>query len=211
MFYQQFEINTTAIITLYEPYDEQSSYYTGTFRSLPNGIRDEINLTTGTLVQNIAHDSDISGTDYDSLDTTTYTNVDVVVTTAFSLAKAGTTAADGMTRYYNKNGVELSEVAQADIDNTASVGKYYWGSDKKLYIIVSKGAYADIIAARTGLGTTKLTYQLKYPITSKKHLYVDFGITNKIYAKKNDTIMWLPQGNPEDSTTPTIVIDYRAL
>ena len=90
-----------------------------------------------------------------------------------------------MTRYYDKNGVELSEVAQADIDNTASIGKYYWHTDKTLWIIVAKGAYADIAAARTGLGTTRLVYQLATPVLS------DFT-PQQIDGDAGDTIMWLP-------------------
>lgn len=58
------------------------------------------------------------------------------------------------------------EVAQADIDLEASAGKYYWGEDKKLYIIVAKGDYADIAAARTGLDVTSLNYQLAEPVVT---------------------------------------------
>jgi len=136
-------------------------------RSLPNGTKDELYADANGKYchkQNVSDDTAISDTVYDSIDTTTYTNVDVIKTTAFSDAKAGTTAADGMTRYYDKNGIELIEVAQADIDLETSVGKYYWHTDKTLWIIVDKGTYADISAARTGLGTTSLNYQLLNPV-----------------------------------------------
>ena len=133
-------------------------------RSLPNGTKDEFNVVEGKYTKKVSDTVSVSGTMFASLDTTTYVNVDVVKTTAFSDAMAGTTSKDGMTRLYDKNGAELSEVAQTDIDNAASVGKYYWHTDKTLWIIVAKGAYADITAARTGLGTMTLIYQLATPI-----------------------------------------------
>ncbi len=136
----------------------------GELRSLPNGTKDEVNVTDGKATQNVSEDIVVSDTVYDSIDTTTYTNVDVVITTAFADAKAGTTGADGQTHYCDKDGVGLTEVAQADIDLEASAGKYYWGEDKKLYIIVAKDDYADIAAARTGLDATSLNYQLAEPI-----------------------------------------------
>lgn len=147
---------------------QQSEIYIpniGELRSLPNGVKDEVNvIVEGKHTKRVSDPVSVSGTMFASLDTTTYVNVDVVKTTAFSDAMAGTTSKDGMTRLYDKNGAELSEVAQTDIDNAASVGKYYWHTDKTLWIIVAKGAYADITAARTGLGTMTLIYQLATPI-----------------------------------------------
>ena len=155
----QLEYGTTA--TEYEPYKESSAIINlpEPLRSVPSA-NDELNVTAGVKTQNVSEDIVVSDTVYDTLDTSTYTNVDVVITTAFADAKAGTTGADGQTHYYNKDGVELAEVAEADIDLEASAGKYYWGEDKKLYIIVAKGDYADIAAARTGLDVTSLNYQL---------------------------------------------------
>ena len=127
--------------------------------------------TSGLATQKIEEDATISGTDFDSLDKTTYTNVDVIKTTAFSLAKAGTAAADGFTSYYNSAGTKLSEVAAADIDLVTSISKYYYHTDKTVWVIVAADTYADIAAARVGLGTTKLTYQLLNPdVRKKEHL-----------------------------------------
>ena len=159
------QVEEGSTITEYEPFkDGGEAYINWEGRSLPNGTKDEFNVVTGGLTKKVSDNVSISGTAYASIDKTTYTNVDVVKTTSFSSAVAGTTAKDGMTRYYDKNGVELTEIAQADIDNAASVGKYYWHTDKTLWIIVAKGAYADITAARTGLGTTTLNYQLATPV-----------------------------------------------
>jgi hypothetical protein len=133
-------------------------------RSVPNGTKDEFNVVEGKHTRKISDIVSISDTMYASLDTTLFTNVDIVKTVAFSDAYAGTTGKDSVTRLYDKNGVELTEVAQTDIDNTASIGKYYWHTDKTLWIIVAKGAYADIAAARTALGTMTLIYQLAEPV-----------------------------------------------
>jgi len=189
----QLERNDDA--TPYEPYTESSAYVIATdadtgeileLRSLPNGTKDEFNIVEGKHTKRVSDPVSVSGTIFASLDTTTYVNVDVVKTTAFSDAVAGTTSKDGTTRLYDKNGAELSEVAQTDIDNAASVGKYYWHTDKTLWIIVAKGAYADITAARTGLGTMTLNYQLVNP-----------GVRNVpaqiLTGGPNHTIMWLPE------------------
>lgn len=120
----------------------------------------------------------LSGTSYNSLDTTTYTNVDVVKTTALNTAIAGTTGIDGITLYQNSAGTDLTEIAQADIDLVASVGKYYYHTDKTLWIVVAKGTYADIAAARTGLGTTTVYVQIG-TLTDAKTFFFAFG--NKVY------------------------------
>jgi hypothetical protein len=54
-------------------------------------------------------------------------------------------------------------VAQADIDNATSVGKYYYHTDKTIWFFVTPDTYADIAAARTGLGTSQVLYKLLTP------------------------------------------------
>ncbi len=49
---------------------------------------------------------------------------------------------------------------------------------------------------------TKLTYQLANPIVTKIEPQI-------LTAKAGDTIMWIPDGNPEDTTIPDIEIEYR--
>lgn len=104
--------------------------------------------------------STLSGTQYDSLDTASYTNVDVVKTTAIGAYASGTVNVDGATIVKNSSGTELTEIAQSAIDNVASVGKYYYHTDKSIWLVVAKGAYATIALARTGLGTSTIYYRL---------------------------------------------------
>lgn len=185
--YDTLQIEEGATETPYEPYKETVAYLPNVvLRSLPNGVKDEFNVVEGKYTKKVSDTVSVSGTMFAALDTTTYVNVDVVKTTAFSDAVASTTSKDGMTRLYDKNGAELSEVAQTDIDNAASVGKYYRHTNKALWIIVAKGAYADIAAARTGLGTMTLNYQLANPDVRNVPAQILTG-------GPNHTIMWLPE------------------
>jgi hypothetical protein len=152
--------------TTYEPYTETTRYVDKSLKSLPNGTKDTID-NNGLYTKRLSDVQDITGTTYASIDTATYTNVDVVKTTEFSAMRATTTGADGFTRVLNKDGVELSEVAQADIDLTASVGKYYVHTDKTIWFIVADGTYADVDGARTGLGTSKAMFELLTPLTEQ--------------------------------------------
>ena len=120
----------------------------------------------------------ISSTDYASLDTATYTNVDVVKTTALNTSIVGTTGVDGFTIYQNSSGTDLTEVSQANIDLLASVGKYYYHTDGTIWIIVANGAYADIAAARTGLGSTTTYFQIG-TLTDAKTFF--FSFKSKVY------------------------------
>jgi hypothetical protein len=119
----------------------------------------------------------IQGTGYNTLDTSTYTNVDVVKTTAL-IGIAGTTAVDAATIVNNSSGTTLTEVAQANIDLVASVGKYYYHTDNTLWFIVAKGAYASIAAARTALGTA-IAYVKLGTLTNAKTSF--FAFNNKVY------------------------------
>ncbi len=127
----------------------------------------------------IFREDTLSGTDYDSLDTSTYSNVDVVKTTALSSFQAGTTGIDGLTRVRYEISSEYDEVAQADIDDTDSVGKYYYHTDKSIWFVVFKGAYVDIASARTSLGTSTVYYTIGDMTDAPTNF---FEFQDKIYA-----------------------------
>jgi hypothetical protein len=121
---------------------------------------------------------DLSGTIFDSLDTSTYTNVDVVKTTALNGAEAGSTGIDNVVILKNNSGDQLTEVAAASVDLVESVGKFFFDSDEKISVIVAKGAYANIAAARVALGT----YTSYYRIGALTDAGTDFFIMdNAIY------------------------------
>jgi hypothetical protein len=119
----------------------------------------------------IYRDLSISGTTYDALDTSTYTNVDVVKTTALSGAEAGSTGVDNVVILKNSAGTRLTEVAAASVDNVASVGKFYFDSDEKISFIVAKGTYATIASARTALGTSTGYYRIGTLTNAKTNFF----------------------------------------
>lgn len=139
-----------------------SSYGAYTIRGMFYGNVNGTNYLLFAMNGKIWVEEEISGTDYASLDTSTYTNVDVVKTTASSISpiRVGTTAVDGYNIYVNSSKISRVEVSQANIDLVASVGKYYYHTDKTIWIILAKGTYANIAAARTGLGTSYAYQQL---------------------------------------------------
>lgn len=215
------QLELGSIATPYEPYTESSAYTPAgePLRSLPNGTKDEVSITEGKYTKKVSDTVSVSGTIFASLDTTTYVNVDVVKTTAFSSAAAGTTSKDGMTRLYDTNGIELTEVAQTDIDNTASIGKYYWHTDKTLWLIVAKGTYADITTARTALGTMTLTYQLTEEVESE--IQVRFfdngqhGTALRTFGRNTtvikDTVVWKEEKPVEGVVTFDVDVTLTTL
>lgn len=163
----QLEYGTAA--SAYEPYVESIAHaWTPYSLKRVGAVCDDTDLLNGVHTRRCPTDwASLADTVYASYDGATYTNVDVVKTTAFTAAVAGTTGVDLNTIYRDKNGIPLTEVAAANIDETASVGKYYYHTDKTVWIIVAKGAYADIATARTGLGTSTLLYQLSTPVVTQ--------------------------------------------
>lgn len=185
----------------YIPYDESKAYIPVEQASLPNGTKDSFNINTGERVKRVSDVNEIATTDYDSIDTATYTNVDVVKTIAYANAVAGTTALDGNTVVVDSDDKMLSEVSQANIDLTTSYGKYYYHTDKTIWFIVEKGTYADIVAARTGLGTSEAYYQLSEPVTT-------YYPPQNIKTFENGTIYVLDLITDTKSYDSGITVDY---
>lgn len=101
---------------------------------------------------------DISGASYTTL--TIGSNTATVTIEAFNPATAGTTAVDNLAFVLNKSGTQLTEVASGSIDNVASIGKFYYHTDKTIKLIVAKTDYSTLEEARTGLGTTRVYYYI---------------------------------------------------
>ena len=102
----------------------------------------------------------LSSTDLNSLDDTTYTEVDVIKTKTIPTSGTPTTGIDDLIRFRNKLDVELEEIDQASIDTLSNVGKYYYHSDKTLWLIVEKGRFADILEARAFVGEMVAYYEI---------------------------------------------------
>jgi hypothetical protein len=179
----QFEKASTA--TTYAAFTQTSAIVPVELKKVSATIYDVFEGNEGKHTKNTEKDTDVSGAQYTSHDTTTYTNVDVTKTTAFSLAVAGTTGADAKTLVIDKNGKILEEVTQANIDLVASVGKYYYHTDKSVWFITAADTYADIAAARTGLGTSQVFYQLATPVVTNYY-------PNIINAEPSGTVYVYP-------------------
>jgi hypothetical protein len=163
----QLEVGTVA--TAYEPYIESMAHVypsAGELRKVGT-VADEIDLLNGTYTKRISEWTEISGNTWASMDLASYVNFDIVTTSAIAGAIAGTSgAAEGTTVYRDKNGIPLTELG-AVTDDASHIGKYFWSTTKTVNVIVAKGAYANIAAARVGLGTSTLLYQLATPVVSK--------------------------------------------
>jgi len=131
-----------------EGYAQLFSNLSGTIRGMWNG---RINGTEQMLfaINSLLYArTELSGVAYNSLDTSTYSNVDIVVTTVLNSTQAGTTAVDNIVVVDN-----LVEVADIDIDYNSSVGKFFYNSSKEINLIVAKGTYINITEVRAGIGT----------------------------------------------------------
>lgn len=161
-----FRLTENYKLTKREGYKQLFSQYSTnkTIQGMFSGTINSVTYFLFAMDSKIWVQEEISGVDYNSLDTS-YSNVDVIKTTPLTISpiQAGTTGVDGFNIYSNSNGVTLTEVSQANINLTASIGKYYYHTDKSIWIIVAKGSYASITEARNGLGTTYVYQQLYNP------------------------------------------------
>ena len=190
------------LLNPYEPFKLGSEAYLPPIGgSLPNGTKDEVSESGGVWekVQRTGKDTDISDTDYDTA--TDLTEVTVITTTAFADALLGTADIDGQTRYYNKDGVELQEIAEASADDADLIDKaYYFDADKKLNIIVAfETAIGD---ARTSLGTTSLIYQLAEPMITPLQ-----GI-GQLIAYPNGTVYVTPTTKQETTHKEGMLLEF---
>ena len=172
----------------YIPQVSISSLYDGTEAA----EFEPLNLLTDKRYQSLtgAADYSISDLQYDTLDKTTFVNVHVVKTLPIASIVAGTTGIDGIIVYKNNLGTILSEVSYANIDLVGSIGKYYIGVDKSIWIIVSKTAYSTIADARIGLGTSYWC-PLVYKIIQDHLKVIDYvylyNATSNIFQLKTAT------------------------
>jgi len=194
----QLEYGTVA--TDYETHKENTFASGITLRSVPsaqdilyNAVVDADDSTKllpmdgWTLDTGIDVDT-VSDTDYNSHDITTYTNVDVTKTTTTILDIVGTTGVDGATILTDKNGEAMIEVSQANIDLTTSDGKYYVHTDKSIWYITTADTYADIAAARTGIGTTTVQFEKVTPVITQPILDEIWSFVNGTWYQ-NQTVM----------------------
>lgn len=155
----QIEKGDTA--TSYEPYRESNAYVIAKdeegnileLRSLPNGTKDEIDITQGKLIKRISDEYTIKATDIGSLnrDLTNVDQVSVILPPDF-------VKSHGMGKFKS----ELREVDRNDRDNITSIGALSNFGDGTLRYIIEKGTTLE--QAKQQLVGITLIYQLAEPV-----------------------------------------------
>ncbi len=158
---QQLEQGTPP--TPYEPYQESTMFLPVPLRQLPNGVTDTID-SEGNYVRQIGEYT-LKSEDIEGLNTTSYTNVDVINIYLSPLSKMkdygvfdniATKIATDKTTPRNGGAVDTIE------------GQWKHSINPSLFqFIIPKGTYANLEAAQTALAGTKIIYELETPVTSK--------------------------------------------
>lgn len=173
------------------------SYYDGILRSLPNGTNDEVSSSgvwtqeTGDLLINGSEAWTNRGLLSNGLRRFSwYSNIVYVARIGFVNA-----ICDKMPVYPSSGGYNVP----------TDIGFMLYGSsvamqttNNVIYLTLQDGQTPQSVLSSNPV---TLIYQLASPIITKIEPQV-------LTAKAGDTIMWIPDGNPEDSTTPELEVEY---
>lgn len=164
----QIEPGTTA--TEYEPYKESSAYINGAgeLRSLPNGTKDEINLTTGVKTQRVSDEYILNGSEswLNRMSNVTDDGVHAIFSFAPSLINFDQTSPSFSNNVLPNTGVVSSLVAAY----SRGEGVCLLSAGTTLYITITKNKLAtqDSLGLKSWLQANPitLTYQLATPIVT---------------------------------------------
>ncbi|NCC16092.1 MAG: hypothetical protein EOM28_07035 [Clostridia bacterium] len=81
------------------------------------------------------------------------------------------------------------------MDSDIAIGKACNVSTLKYGLIVPKGTYADIVAARTALAGTVIYYELATPVTIDEEDFADYGISIEGVLTSNNEYTEFYTGN----------------
>jgi len=150
-------IALSTTIPEYEPYKESIAYINGAgeLRSLPNGVKDEVNVTEGTKVQNVSNDYALKEIDFKLLND--FEDYQLI---AFSIPESASNTPSLVNKY------RVNGWGTATGQSAANIGCVvpYSSSAYRLAFVVAPNTYADLAEARTALVGTTLNYQLATPI-----------------------------------------------
>lgn len=163
----QLELGSTA--TAYEPYKESSLYISdaGVLRSVPNGVADTVEngVKTQNVQRYVLQASDIanynlgetgSQVSYVTINRSTLVGVKSFVNNTIS-----DFLITGKYNFFNKR-----TTAAVSYNLAENAFNTYMTDGELLYLVVTKGAYADLAAAQADLAGTVIYYQLAEPIES---------------------------------------------
>ena len=123
---------------------------------------------------------------FQTLDTVTFTNVDVVILRALpEYARQNTARIDDFVRVFDDAGTELPEIMDGDIDLPTSIGSFTVGSSNMIRIAFEKGKFANTEEARQGVSKYRVTFQLtdtaSYVVDSYDVKIFDLGTGTKTF------------------------------
>lgn len=171
------QLEKGTVATPYEPYTESTQYLpnVGELRSLPNGVKDELNITQGINTQrtrkHILQASDIT----EVLDLSSYGVV--------KIKKPIDWIEYGYNRGFNNN--ITSEFIKGYGYDITKPGNVYSIDGTQFALITESGKYPTLADAQADLAGKQLTYQLAEPIVTQV-------TPQQITAGAGSTIMWLP-------------------
>ena len=187
--------DSTVLDNSYEPYKESIAYINGAgeLRSLPNGVKDEVNIGLGQKIQRIKKYV-LQADDIISF-SQSGTYVDLITIRAFSDFSAGQT---WQYAYPELITDRTTGRTTASWDLETSYWTHAFDSSKKIYIYVPKGTYANLTEARSALAGTTLIYQLAEPVVTKLPAQAPLQVF------ENGTVYVEPIGDPSETTLPTV-------
>ena len=177
--------------TDYEPYKESivNVNLPEPLRSLPNGVKDEVNVTTGVKTRKkkyVLHNDDKrSGINNDIITTSTPLQSDIL-TGVPENSISGTVMVPNIALYGNRDNLKL--------ENFRISGGLRFLVSKETYA----NLYANLAEAQTALAGTTLIYQLATPIVTK------LPAQAPLQVYENGTVYVEPLGDPSETTLPTV-------
>ncbi|MGS0745551.1 hypothetical protein ACU70A_06310 [Syntrophomonas erecta subsp. sporosyntropha] len=191
----QIEPGDTA--TEYEPYKESSATInlSEPLRSLPNGVKDEVNVTSGVKTQRVSGEYVLREEDFQTFSSPEDWNIDIVYLKELNnqLVSSGTATKLGQVLFKTS----IPEIALSE-RQTAYAPCYYHSATGLVTIGVPKGTYTTITQAQADLAGTTLTYQLATPIVTKLPAQAPLQVF------ENGTVYVEPMGDPAESTVPSV-------
>jgi hypothetical protein len=164
-------------------------------RSLPNGVKDEVNVTTGVKTQRVQNKV-LQAKDI----------FNMVAEANFDRIFINTPADCIPTSYKSDGRVQLigyTEYTGAPelYNDVININKFMFSSylsPTRIALFVAKGTYADLAAAKDALTGTTLIYQLAEPVVTKLPAQAPLQVF------ENGTVYVEPMGDPSETTLPSV-------
>ncbi|NJD04666.1 MAG: hypothetical protein FIA99_19175, partial [Ruminiclostridium sp.] len=151
-------IKDTSAPSAYEPYTSTEIFFPTIGNSLPNGTKDELDVSTGVKTQRVSGWTIIEGAAITGI--STQTNVDIIYA---PLSNMSTSIVNNVI----DGGIYVpgwTETNVSGIDNVNNIGKYY-AYTGYIYFVITKGQSLAYWQNPSNFSVS-LTYQLSTPITT---------------------------------------------